>query len=76
MGGILDFNTKNLEILLTAKGLKKTWIDILATHLDGKPQFSYILENKFFKSAKKGKTDLLSNLSLGSQMGSSSRLTM
>ena len=65
MGGILDFDSKNLEILLTAKGLKKTWIDILATHLDGKPQFSYILQNKFFKSAKKGKTDLLSNLSIG-----------
>jgi len=65
MGEILEFNSKNLEIMLKAKGLKKTWIDILATHLDGKPQFTYILQNKIFKSAKKEKTDLLSNLSIG-----------
>ena len=56
--GILDFNSKDLEIQLNARGLRKTWLDILATHLNGKPQFAYILENQIFKSAKKGKIDL------------------
>ena len=63
--GILDFNSKDLEIQLKAKGLRKTWLDILATHLDGKPQFAYILKNQIFKSAKKGKIDLLLGLSIG-----------
>ena len=63
--GILDFNSKDLEIQLKVKGLRKTWLDILATHLNGKPQFAYILENQIFKSAKKGEIDLLLDLSIG-----------
>ena len=63
--GILDFNSMDLEIQLKAKGLRKTWLDILATHLNGKPEFAYILESQTFKSAKKGKIDLLLGLSIG-----------
>jgi hypothetical protein len=65
MAGILDFNSEELEIQLKKKGLRSTWCDILATHLAGKPEFAYILEDPAFNGRKKGPKDLLLNLSIG-----------
>lgn len=65
MAGIYDFDARFLDSLLIANGVKKTWLSILATHLEAKPEFSYILRNKAFKGARKLKVDLLSGLSVG-----------
>jgi hypothetical protein len=65
MAGIYDFDVKSLDPHLIKNGIRKTWINILATHLGAKPEFSYILENNLFKGAKKMEVDLLSNLSIG-----------
>jgi hypothetical protein len=65
MGGIFDFDSKELESLLAKYGIKKSWYSILATHLDSIPELSYVLESREFKSAKRLKIDLLSDLSIG-----------
>ncbi len=65
MAGIYDFDAKALESLLKSNGIKKTWLSILARHLDSRPELSYILEDKNFKNLKKLKDDLLDGLSIG-----------
>ena len=65
MSGIFDFDSEDLNPLLKKYGLKKTWISILATHLNGKPKFKYILKDKEFASAKILKKDIIDGLSVG-----------
>jgi hypothetical protein len=65
VSGIFDFNSKDLNSLLTKYGLKKTWINILATHLTGKKQFDYILRKDQFTSATILTKDLIKDLTIG-----------
>jgi hypothetical protein len=65
MAGIYDFDAKSLDILLDTIGLRKTWISILARHIEEKPQLEYILNDKVFQKAKKIKVDLITGLSIG-----------
>jgi hypothetical protein len=65
MAGIYDFDAKSLDILLDTIGLRKTWISILARHIEEKPQLEYILNDKVFQKAKKIKVDLINGLSIG-----------
>jgi type I restriction-modification system DNA methylase subunit len=65
MAGIYDFDANALEAEIKKFGLKKTWLRILVTHLSGKNQFSYILENSVFKGIKCRESNLIANLSIG-----------
>jgi hypothetical protein len=65
MSGIYDFDAKSLDILLDAIGLRKTWISILARHLEDKPELEYILKDKIFQKVKKIKVDLINGLTIG-----------
>ena len=65
MSGIVDFNAKILEESLSDLGIKKTWINLLASHIPDAPEYKYILENRFFKTAKRSKVDILAGLSIG-----------
>ncbi len=65
MSGIFDFNAKVLEESLSAFGIEKTWLNLLATHVASDSRFDYILKNESFKSSKKSNVDILSNLSIG-----------
>ena len=65
MAGIYDFDAKSLDSLLDTIGLRKTWISILARHIEEKPHLEYILNDKVFQKAKKIKVDLIHGLSIG-----------
>ncbi len=65
MSGILDFDAKELNKLIKKLGIKKTWLNILATHLKEIPQFNYILKDREFSSAKYLPKDLIKGLSIG-----------
>ena len=65
MGSILDFDVSELNASLNKVGLRKTWINLLATHIYGDKKFAYILKSPEFKGATILKTDLLENLSVG-----------
>lgn len=65
MAGIYDFDANALEAEIKKFGLKKTWLRILVTHLTGKNQFSYILENPVFKGIKSRESNLIADLSIG-----------
>jgi hypothetical protein len=65
MTGIYDFDANALEAEVHKFGLKKTWLRILVTHLSGKSEFDYILNNPHFRGIKKRDTNLISNLSIG-----------
>jgi hypothetical protein len=65
VSGILDFDAKELNKLIKKLGIKKTWLNILATHLREKPQFNYILKEKEFSSAKLLPRDLIDGLTIG-----------
>ena len=65
MSGIFEFNSKDLNSLLNKYGLKQTWMNILATHLNDKKQFRYILEKKHFSSTTILKKNLIEGLTIG-----------
>ena len=65
MNGILDFDAKELNKLIKKLGIKSTWLNILATHLKHHPQFSYILKDREFATAKYLPKDLIKGLSIG-----------
>lgn len=65
MGSIVDFDAIELKDLISKVGLHKAWISILATHLQGKPDLAYILQNPQFKSSKILKHDVLKDLTIG-----------
>ncbi len=65
MAGIYDFDAKSLDNLIDTIGLRKTWISILARHLEQKPEFEYILNDSLFQKAKKIKVDLIKGLTIG-----------
>ena len=63
--GIFSFDATKLDHLLDEFGTKKTWINLLATHVSGNPGFGYILENEAFKGSTILAENLLQNLSIG-----------
>ena len=65
MSGILDFDSKILRHILKKYGIHGTWISLLATHLNGKDSFKYILTQPEFLNAKIFPRDLLQGLSVG-----------
>jgi len=65
LSGILDFDAKELNKLIKKLGIKNTWLNILATHVKEIPQFSYILKDRKFSSAKYLPKDLIKGLSIG-----------
>jgi hypothetical protein len=65
MGRITDFDANELQDLISKLGLRKAWTSILATHLQAKPDFEYILRDAQFASAKILKHDLLQGLTIG-----------
>ena len=65
MSGILDFDSKILRHLLKKYGLHKAWVSLLATHLNGKDAFKYILNQPEFLDTKIFPRDLLQGLTVG-----------
>jgi hypothetical protein len=65
MSGILDFDSKQLDALLSDYGIIETWLGLLATNIKGNKDFEYILKSKEFKGAKVFPIDLLKDLSIG-----------
>lgn len=65
MTSIFNFNIKTLDVILKRKGIEKTWKSILATHLQGKEKFAYILEQDPFKSQEIFPSDLINGMSIG-----------
>ncbi len=65
MASILDFDVSDLNLSLTKLGLRKTWINLIATHISTDKKLAYVLRCPEFKGAKILKSDLLENLSIG-----------
>ena len=65
MGSIIDFDVSELNASLIKVGLRKTWINLLATHISSDKKLAYILKSPEFKGAKILSTDLLEDLSIG-----------
>ena len=65
MAGILEFDASILDALLRKHGLRKTWRNILATHINGVKEFKYILQSKEFEGAILIDRDILLDLSIG-----------
>jgi hypothetical protein len=65
VSSIFKFDSKKLDKLLLQYGIKKTWLYLLATHLNGKKDFQYILKCKEFNNSKILSLDLLKGLSIG-----------
>ncbi len=65
MSAIFKFDSKKLDGLLSKYGVKNTWLHLLATHLNSKKEFQYILASKEFEKAKILPTNLLGDLSIG-----------
>ena len=65
MSTIFKFDSKKLDGLLSKYGVKNTWLHLLATHLNSKDKFRYILNSKEFEKAKILPTNLLGDLSIG-----------
>lgn len=62
---IFKFDAKKLDGLLAKYGVKNTWLHLLATHINSKTEFQYILKTDEFKKAKILATNLLDGLSIG-----------
>jgi hypothetical protein len=65
VSSIFKFDSKKLDVLLSKYGIKHTWLHLLATHLNSKEEFQYILKSKEFEKAKLLPTNLLDGLSIG-----------
>jgi len=65
VSSIFKFDFKKIDKLLLKYGIKDTWLHLLATHLESKKEFKYILKNKEFSNAKLLPTNYLENLSIG-----------
>ena len=46
MSEIFKFDAKKLDGLLAKYGVKNTWLHLLATHINNKTEFQYILKNE------------------------------
>jgi hypothetical protein len=62
---INNFDTKNFRKLLLKDGLRKTWINIIFTHLSSEKKFAYILKSPEYGSAKILSKDYIKGLTIG-----------
>jgi hypothetical protein len=65
MGNILDFNSDSLNKMLSSKGIRSTWLALLAALIGEQSKSSYILEAPEFKGVKAASQNLLAGLSIG-----------
>jgi hypothetical protein len=65
VSGILDFDSEGLKHLIQKYGIQKTWVSLLATHLEATNRFKYILNQPEFTGAKIFPGNLLEALSIG-----------
>jgi hypothetical protein len=65
VSGILDFDSEGLKHLIKKYGIQKTWVSLLATHLNATNTFKYILNQPEFTGAKIFPGNLLEALSIG-----------
>ena len=66
MASNLIFDPTHFETLIEKFGIKKAWVNILATHISSLGmEFQYILEDKTFKGFTIQKDNLISGLSIG-----------
>jgi N-6 DNA Methylase len=66
MSSSFVFNATEFESLLLKYGIKKTWKNLLATHISHSgPEFQYILSDPIFKGAKVLPLNLLADYSIG-----------
>ena len=66
MASNLVFDPTHFETLIKKFGIKKAWVNILATHISSLGiEFQYILEDKTFKGFTIQKDNLISGLSIG-----------
>ncbi|MEY4322850.1 MAG: hypothetical protein RL410_631, partial [Actinomycetota bacterium] len=65
MAGLLQFDAQRLEQMVNTKGLKKTWLDLLATHIKSFGKFDYILAEDDYRGHKILDENLLEALSIG-----------
>ena len=62
---INNFDTKNFRKLLLKDGLKKTWINIIFTHLSSKHKFTYIMESPEYGAARILPKNYIEGLTIG-----------
>jgi hypothetical protein len=62
---LFKFETSELDQLLTKYGLRKTWLNLLYTHLKSLDKFKYISDNAIFSKSKLLPSNILNGLSIG-----------
>ena len=62
---INNFDTKSFRKLLLKDGLKKTWMNIIFTHLTNKHKFAYILESPEYRAARILPKNYIEGLTIG-----------
>lgn len=65
MSDLFKFETSELDKLLAKYGLRKTWLNLLYTHLKSFDKFKYITENAIFSKSKLLPSNILNGLSIG-----------
>lgn len=65
MPKVFEFNISDLDVLIKKYGLRKTWINILATHLSPFSKFKYVLNSQEFSGHTILKSNLIEGLSIG-----------
>ena len=65
MGSIIEFDAPKLTGLLEKHGLRKAWLSILRTNLNGRPEFEYIANSAALNGGELLPLDLLEGLSIG-----------
>ena len=65
MSGIFDFDSNGLKHLIHKYGIHRTWISLLATHVNNSDAFKYILREPEFLGAIIFPGNLLQGLSIG-----------
>ena len=60
----LQHSIKEISVLLTKYELQQTWLNLLATHIQSKAQFTYILANQAFINCSILSKNILKNLDI------------
>jgi hypothetical protein len=65
LAGLLSFNSQALIRYLDELGIQKTWVNLLATHLNTRDDLKYVLAEKEFQGFQILNEDIISDLSVG-----------
>ncbi len=65
MPDFFKFETALLDELLAKYGLRRTWLNLLFTHLQSLDKFKYISDNPIFSKSKSLPKNILNGLSIG-----------